>query len=449
MNNYVIINGKIIYEKDLTHYYPFSIVNNSTTLKEVVKIIVNEIIEIKSDCEKYPVYLNLLISKSKQAKNIAAIIELSHKCEISQITVDYFDDAFIRLLKGKPKIYNKVPSRYLDKKEILTSFKKYVANHVFRFLGYFVNKGCNNSSQTKVIRAWVDIDEKLHKTHFIESDIFVYPFGLNLKRSYLFIKKLKEEHPNYKLIGIEYSLIDLITYFIRLNALDSVVNFEYNAMKKHSKKFKKYSSIYTSDDFQAGVPILYSNLNNAYIQNKAHGLGCYNLFTNYSEFYVFNDSQKNFYSEMASKTIFYTYEHKKFFEHGKKNKFRIVYIDQGNLLKFGYQYEQSLQEKILASLNKLILENNINVYVKFHPNRSKDSIDKFINDNHLLEQEKIKEDEQYLFINLYSTSYYDFSRNGRFLFIKDNYFDPRHFFGADIDTIRIEDLKQTVLNYEY
>lgn len=445
-NNFIKIDGITYLEHQLPELFPLSLVKYSDTFKEVINIIVQDIHNIDPDSDLYPLYLNLLSSKSYKVKFISILIEISSFCKIEEISLDYFSAPFHKFLSPDIKIkstHNKV--NFIDSQETVGSLSKCLINQIFVLLGFFFKN--KNLEKKNLIRAWVDVDEKLHLSEIKDSVIYIYPFGLNFIRSIKFIKKCFRKNYDVQLMGISYSLLDFLKILFSKDRLKSIVIFEHNAMKKHSKKIKRFSRVFTSDEFQIGTPSLYSNLTNTEVINRAHGLGCYNVRINYDQFYVFNEVQKRYYKNDNPSVDykFYNLNLRKCQEVNNKSTTKIVYIDQGDLIKYKYHYETELQKKTIAVLSELHNDYDLNVYVKFHPNRSKFEKKIFSNKYQLEVLQKIDKKDNYIFVNLYSTSFYDMNKYGRFLFVGDKFFRPQYFFGKAIDVVHIGDLKNIIL----
>ena len=171
---------------------------------------------------------------------------------------------------------------------------------------------------------------------------------------------------------------------------------------------------------------------------------------------VFTSSQKNFYQYRNPRVIFNIKETsmEPNFSFSKTQKIidrKIIYIEQGNykmFKKYNLLYEYDLQEKTLEKLNALSSIIGYDIYVKFHPNRSektKKDLLKNFNNIKLIEKPVFQTGKEHIFINLFSTAYYDFRIYGKVIFIKDDFFNPNTIFGDNIYTTTIIDLEQSLL----
>lgn len=444
-NNYIIIGKNQISEDQIPTIFPLSVAKYQESFNEVVKGIVKDVFNISVNNKYYSVYVNLLANKSQKTKYIAMIIELSKSYQIKEIHFDYISPKLSSLFQGQPRIAElNSANNLIDKKELRGVFPKYIVNLIFTLLGIFIRKKKGNTES--VIRAWVDVDEKLHEKEFYQSAVLIYPFGLNIKRSFSFIKKVFKTHSNVKLTGVNYSFLDALNSIFARDKVESLVKFEFNGMFRHSKKLLKYKTIYTSDEFQVGVPILYQNRNHSKIINRAHGMGCYNLEVDYDEFHVFNEVQRHYYQRNNSKIDYKIYPSKKDIVHENSCESKIVYIDQGDLRRYHFYYEIELQKKVIQSLEEVAKLTKTEIFVKFHPNRSEAEIKEFNKLYKLQALMSLDDKTNYTFINLWSTSYFDFKKHGRFIFVKDDHFNAHYFFGEKINSVHIDDLKTKLLN---
>ena len=461
MADYVIIEdiGKI-YTKELSIHYPFSMIELDELKFTIATFVAEKVYLCSVDSLEYKVTANFLAQRSLKVKNIIAIIRLSQKVKIKEINVDYINKDFSPFF-DYPIIYissNSSKKQYLDKSLFLASLIKYFPNKLFTlYYKVFQNKII---FKNKLLRAWVDVDEELHKQTINDSTIFIYPFGINIHRGFRFIKHCFLKYDSVTLMGVPYSFFLLIKAFFLLlfsNTDLGFVIYEIKAMQKHSLLFRKFQEIYTSDEFSPPVLALYDSLAaNINIFNNCHGVGTYNLYINYSSMDVFTSSQKNFYQYRNPRVIFNIKETsmEPNFSFSKTQKIidrKIIYIEQGNykmFKKYNLLYEYDLQEKTLEKLNELSSIIGYDIYVKFHPNRSektKKDLLKNFNNIKLIEKPVFQTGKEHIFINLFSTAYYDFRIYGKVIFIKDDFFNPNTIFGDNIYTTTIIDLEQSLL----
>ncbi len=440
--------------KDINTLYPFLMLRNSNTetTLNVAHLLATEVYCLDKTSLQYRVLVNFLVQRSNKVKIISSIIELSKVGMIKEIDVPFFH----------PKLYNKLSENicitdcnkqkrysYIDIKEIVSAYIKVGMNKLFLLFSYMVDK--KKHQRESLVRAWVDVDERLHgEDIFRDSMVYLYPFGMNIARGINFIKYCFRKYDYVSLMGIPYSLKKLLKSTLQFLQGDDLgyVDFEIDGMVKHSRNLNKFKYIYTSDEYTPAVIALFENLpKNVRVVNDAHGIGFYNRFVSYSLFKVFNSEQASYYKlKNINLNIEIKNEDKSLntidfcnFELYKD----IIIIDQGDLSKFGYMYESNLQQRLYHELNELVIQTKKNIKAKLHPNRSNGSKKMFAKrfaNLEIINEIDTNNSLTTLFINLYSTAYFDFRQYGKVIFIKDNFFNPKLIFGENIICFTIEEL---------
>lgn len=445
--NYIKLkNGNIIRIESLSNHVPFIMIRINPIFLEICEFIADNFYEFRRDSTEWEVLVNFLSLHSEKTKIITAVVLLSRIESISEINVSYIGSEFSFLFEYDIYFHNSVGqnSNFINKSRVLSSFIKYFPNRL-----YFSLKNKKIEKTTSVIRSWVDVDEELHKKHINEATIYIYPFGINLERGFRFIKHCFKRYKNVSLMGVPYSLKLLIKIlFSSREKMDyAIINYEIEAMKRHSKEFKYFDYIYTSDEFIPAINSLYSEfLSNKSVINNAHGIGFYNPYIKYTKMIVFNNSQKDYYQKRNS-SINYSIKYNNNIELTKFDKTlptNIIYIDQGNLTNYGLLYEDRLQHKVISKLEEIHNQMELKCFIKFHPNRKLKEKKLFLKNHNIFKE--IRSFNNYfkinfIFINLYSTAYYDFKKYGNFLFIKEDFFDPSYYFGKTINVLGVKELE--------
>lgn len=450
MNKVYFQDGEELDIHQINEAYPFTMLINSSTVLRVSEFIAESVYEIDVKTLNFKILVNFLCQRSRKVKSICALICLSEVKKIKRIDADYIDESFMLFFDSDIIIEKNNPQKqYLNREQKLSSLFKYFPNKLFLLIHLLFFR--NYVRRNILVRAWVDVDEKLHKDKIKDATIFIYPFGISLIRSLKFIVHIHRKYESYSLMGINYSIFKLLRAFfdsvIRKNDFGFVL-YETSGMLGHRINVSVFSEIYTSDEYQPAVFALYHELSSS-ITNVCHGIGYYNRFINYDYLEVFNQLQKEYYSELNDNVkvnVNYS-ESKDLVALNSKSKVLVI-IDQGELLNYNLIYESQIQLKILAILNSAkINEAGFKVLVKFHPNRSHQSkrsyLSKYLNFVELKSVETIG--ARPIFINLYSTAYYDFRSRGTFIFITDSLFKPQKLFGNKIQTIDLVDLENRLL----
>jgi hypothetical protein len=444
MNDYVEFeNGEIILIKDFNKVFPMTMVRTNSLRVEVCEFIVDKYYQLLPNSLEWKILINLLSLRSNKVEIITALILMSRTKKIKVISTDFINKEFNHFFDYDIDIVSKsFKHSYIDKSQFMNAVIKFFINRLFRVL-----KKKRTSSNPSIVRAWTEHDIGLHKEKFYSSYIYIYPFGINLKRSFNFIKKCFKENNDVSLMGVPYSFNRLIKIFLNKNKDLSLLEYEIDAMKRHADDFCNFKTVYTSDEFLPAVPALYHELTkkNMSIINIAHGMGMLNPYNIYTKFKVVNELQKKFYEKFDQNIPFDVYR-----EDTVKETFLdesletcIVFIHQ-NLTTLDLYYEEELQQKIFLTLNN---HSKKEIYIKFHPNIKLEEKNKILSTYENLKEIKNFDYtiHKYTFLATCSSAYYDFREIGPFIFIEDDLFKPTNYF-SNIQTIHIDNLNSLINN---
>lgn len=445
-----LIDDKIIPIKELPQYISFVMVRFYSEHREVC-LITEKTFNCNFNEDQRKVFFNFLHIHALSLRYITAAILFSKKNKIKTLVSDVITKEYKSLFPyeitfQKENISkNKLVKGY---SLFIKSFIKLLINKAFRSYGSIFQKKAPSKS---VIRAWTLRSLTLFKDQLDDSILFVYPYGLSLKRALLSIKKFRKH--NYVYMGFPYSFRDLLK--IPFNPIFNYICFEYNAYVKHCIDFENYGNIYTSDDFSIASVVIHQRLikNKISVTNSAHGIGFYSPYVAYTNFYVFNEQQMLFYKEYNSQINFF---YKQFSEaavklpttEAEKNLSQIILIDQGDFKSKGLLLEHELQQKLYKICNDISENNSILVYLKYHPLAPIEFINRIKIDYPFLKLTNDLDtflDKKSILLTLYSTAYYDFSKYGEVYFITSPEFNPRYLFGQNIRSIDISILSQTLI----
>ncbi|MCT7605873.1 hypothetical protein [Aliarcobacter butzleri] len=446
MKNYIMFeDGEIVLVKDFNKVFPLTMSKTDTLRVDICKFIVNKYYKLVINTLEWKILINLLSLRSKKIDIITSLVLISKTKKIKTISTDFIDVDFKQLFGYEIEILNKsFTCSFIDKSQFINAIIKFFINKLFRVL-----KKKKVSNNPCVVRTWTEHDIGLHKDVFYSSCVYIYPFGINLRRSFNFIKKCFEENSDVTLMGVPYSFNKLIKIFFSKDKIKDLLLLEYeiDAMKKHGKDFIKFETIYTSDEFLPAVPVLYNELvqQKKSVINIAHGMGMLNPYNIYTKFKVVNELQKKFYENFDQNIEYSVYREDSIKETHVNEKLEtiIVFIHQ-NFYAYDFLYEESLQQIILSKLNNYNLKK---VYIKLHPNIKKEEKDKiFLNYKNLKEIKTFDLNlNNYIFFAIQSSAYYDFRKYGQFFFIEDELFKPTNYF-TNIKTININKLDDFMKN---
>lgn len=444
-----LFSGEYIYLADLSKRIPFVIIRTLNTHIRVCEHIANNYYSYNKDSIEWKVLVNFLSLRSEKTKIITAVILLSEKERISEINITFLSSELAKFFKYDILFLQKnIINSFINSSQVLSSFIK-----IFPYRLFYLLRKETSFSNNSVVRSWVDNAEMIYPKEFKTSTIFIYPFSLNIIRGLKFIVHCYRTYDSVTLMGIPYSYKRLFR-ILRSKGLEkdcAIVEYEIDAMKHHELDFMKYDTIYTSDDFILASPALYQNMiNNKSIINNAHGIGFYNPYNIYDKMLVFNDAQKDYYIFRNNEIEFTIKEDDKPRSIIAKDlETVLVIMDQGNLSKHGLIFESLLQEKVVTKVCQVGIKRNLKVFIKFHPNRKHTEKKKILSNHKLIEIQNMNTLKGYkiLFINLYSTSYFDYRQYGSFLFVKEGLFDPRVYFGNSILIVDFDNLESAIKNF--
>lgn len=446
MKNYIIFeDSEMVLVKDFHKIFPLTMSKTDTLRVDICKFIANKYYKLVINTLEWKILINLLSMRSMKIDIITALVLISKTKKIKTISIDFIDTDFKQLFGYEIEIINKsFTCSYIDKSQFMNAIIKFFINKLFRALQK--KKVSNNPC---VVRTWTEHDIGLHKDVFYSSCVYIYPFGINLRRSFNFIKKCFEENSDVTLMGVPYSFNKLIKIFFSTNKIKDLLLLEYeiDAMKEHSKDFIKFETIYTSDEFLPAVPSLYNELiqQQKAVINIAHGMGMLNPYNIYTKFKVVNELQKRFYENFEQNIEYSVYREDSIKETYVNEKLEtvIVFIHQ-NFYAYNFLYEENLQQIILSKLNNC---NSKKIYIKLHPNTKKEEKDRiFINYKNLKEIKTFDSNlNNYKFLAIQSSAYYDFRKYGQFLFIEDELFKPTNYF-TNIKIISLNKLNDFMQN---
>ncbi|WP_418187283.1 hypothetical protein ACNSOP_08315 [Aliarcobacter lanthieri] len=345
----------------------------------------------------------------------------------------------VNLLRNESVLSEGKINNLISLKLIIRYFFKIVINKLFLIFNRKI-------SAKTLIRSWVEDCLELYKEEMnINKEVvfLVYPFSINIKRQFNFIRMLKFNNYKYDFIGVNYSWIDYFSWIIKRDNIYLAI-LEKNAYLRHAKFLYnnyKFKELFTTDEFENSSFILHDYLRNRkiYTVNKAHGISKYCPYVSYDLFYVFNEAQKTFYYKF-NKNIKYNI----FNKNSKKKLYKvekIVFVSQLSN-NHASEFIKSEEEQILNELKKL----NKTVYIKIHPNSK---IKENENGEFIYFKNNINYLNEAIILTLYSTTYYTLSEYGYCYLVETRYNKPQILFGKNASIIRIEELLEFLKKHVY
>ena len=388
------------------------------------------------------IYSNLLFLKSDKIKILYRLYNLDRAGHLKEIHIDFISRKKFKYLFSKNVTISKEDTNgnLLPYRIIPKLFLKYFANKIFYFLKAKIKK-------EKIVKSWVEISERIYKEELHDAQILIYPFPIKIYRQLKYILTKIKNSEKVELMGVPYSISPILKTLFNKNIDYLITVFEYTGAIRHANYFLEHHvvrKILTTEEFEVGSFSFSKQLiqNGIHVTNTCHGLSVYSPFVYYSKFFLINKKQQELYS-IFNEFLDFEIMHTEAYESNESKVSKVIFIDQGDLRKFGLHYEAALREKVLGILNQIGKKGQSPINIKTHPNTKQGEIKRLQTQYRFLPIIKNAELplEGIVFITLYSTAYYDFRNKGSFLFIEDDLFNPSLFFGPKINTVHVSKLK--------
>ena len=229
----------------------------------------------------------------------------------------------------------------------------------------------------------------------------------------------------------------------------AIVDYELRGYLSHSHDFRLFKSVYTSDEFIPATIGLYkilSEFNGIKVTNVCHGVGCYNPYVYYTNFFAFNTIQKKFYSYRSEGLNINVRNNPSFVLRGSQYS-KFLFIDQGELNSYGLGYEASLQDQLLVTFESLNEHYDTCIMVKFHPNREmKSRLNLQLKYPNLKFVENVLDiDEETLVISLFSTAVFDFCDKLDVICVSTDFFQPDKIIENEICCVNISSIRDFII----
>lgn len=403
----------------------------------------------------HKIYVNLLVKHSKFIAQITALYFLhkSGALSIREIHSDRNLTAFknffpcIVFKDGESKV-----ASYIDSKHRYVFLVKSLMHRAYRILSF----GDSVVAADVSIRSWVEISEVMFGDSYKNSNIFIYPFFLNFRRHFKYIRSVKARFENARFMGLPYRLVPALKNIFSCSD-DFYVKAEFQAYLDHGRELSLLTNgcLKTSDEFEAGAFVMCEVLkeNNIRIENKAHGISFACPYTNYSSFLVYNDTQQAYYASNSLGTDFEISQRRNAPGADAVMESPIfspaIVVIQNPYARSGLKFEHILQDSIFNVLDKFCASRGISFYIKKHPNSIASDIQHL---DTLKTAEKIFSLSELshsnpIFINISSVSYYDFKEYGPFIFVDDGVVPIDVMFGSDIVSAKLSELNELLPLY--
>ena len=437
-------DGTFLTRNDILKATPLAVLTCTTTHLDLSNELGKSVLKI-SDPVRLRLFINMIAQKSAQAKLYTSIFFLAQCSPIAEINLPELGRDQAHLFpKEISFLFEKSTHKIFNARKLkLEVLKKFAINRFYRAL-----RSNYNFDRKKLLRAWTEVNARLYPEEIKASCVYIYPFGLNLRRGFAFMRQCFANYSQVSLMGIPYSLLDCLK--VLSSGAEKVhlqyLAFEFNGYSKHSRELSRFAEIYTTDDFVPGSYVLYKNVGpNTQVINRAHGIGMYNPFISYSFFYCFNKPQTDFYRHFNRETTFSVPDTPLPSQLSPPYE-KLLYVDQ-DLEARGCVYEANLQAKILDLLQEWGNTAKRTFLLKFHPNRSEASKRQILGSHASAQEVKSISNHpnpNVLVLNLYSTAYFELSKNYDVLFVENELLNPRILFGPGLNSVHISQLLPTL-----
>jgi hypothetical protein len=396
--------------------------------------------------------VNLLYSRSQKLRAVAAVIALSRTRTVRSVHLEFMGEEFAGYFDYPVHFSGRTRRAlvsWIDRKELLRALVK---TPVYRIFGALSKFDPERSPSDAVVRTWADDAEALYKDEFKTSVVFIYPFVVNISRGLRHIRRCFATYPHAYLMGVPYSFRRAVRLlWSRGRSFDlGLVDLELTAIRLHAHAFGAFRTVYTSDEYMVSSHALHRVLTKrgTKVVNKAHGIGFYGPCVHYSEMHVFNERQASHYARLSPHVPSQVQQRsvdENVYSAGHSGA--LVIVDQGDLRRHGFHYEYEVQQDVLRRAARFSTNTGTRLFIKFHPNRPASERRKVLDvhpEAQPLADPKSLAGFNLLFINLYSTTYFDWSHLGKFLFVQTEQFRPTALFGEDIRVASPDEFEETV-----
>lgn len=341
------------------------------------------------------------------------------------------------------------PGNYLKVKLSSLILKAFVHYLYYSINALFFRKTVKHKS---IIRSWVEVSYTLYRDEFENSTVFVYPFGINIRRQLRYLHLLKKMKSNFMIVGLKYSFNDLLKVVLHKRSRDYYyLKLESNAYKNHARFLLGFqpNRVFTTDEFEcAGILLNQSLINNSVnVINKAHGIGMYCRYISYDTFEIYSDEQKRYYYTTSPRVNYLLNQNIKkpiTPPEGQSNKGKAVVYVHSNVEDLGMKCEIRIQNIMLENLKVYSEKYNVPFIIKIHPNTSDKKVLSLTAKGFVCEKDinMILKSYEPIFFTIISTAYFDYRLLGSFYFYRDKYNDPSIYFGSEIKLLEISKLDE-------
>jgi len=300
-----------------------------------------------------------------------------------------------------------------------------------------------------VIRAWVEVSEKLFLEQCPTSTILLYPFILNLKRHLVFIRRARKLYPHVTFAGIPYRVRDAVRVLFAGEPAEAMAEAEALAFRRYARELAASGvrQIYTSDEYEPAGVALHEEGRELGIRsvNAAHGLGVFCPYVAHDEFRYLNPSQVKFYSRYSPGVRFTPrpIEIKRLFDGPAVGFHPVVVLLYQNFAAYRIWYETKMQAELIDRSRAAASAAGLPFVIKAHPNQKRAELDAMAKRYGVQVTRLFSEHAgtNPIFLNIHSTAWYDSLATGPVLTFKTGSLTPEVYYGDDLALVTPESLE--------
>ncbi len=186
----------------------------------------------------------------------------------------------------------------LQPRQVAVAVLKVLAHWLFQALGNIANRGIRLSGDTTYRKCYVDDIELVFDPDEGAVVRAVYPFPLNMRRQWRYLRFLRRKGYRFKLAGNPYLAMDLLRFLWRRD-VRALQRLESRAQVRHARQVAALGmkAVQLSDEFDIGSLDFARTLArlSVHVTNSAHGVGKYFPMHAYQEFHVITERQAQYY----------------------------------------------------------------------------------------------------------------------------------------------------------
>jgi hypothetical protein len=399
--------------------------------------------ERKWDGDTFRVGVNWLVHRCERPKNLSALLWHAQQGTVKEARCGREAGAVLRALGCAAAVTELAitePTLVPVRQRVIFALK--VAWHrVYRLFSRRIRT-------PGVIRAWVEVSEKLFVDKCPTSTILLYPFILNLKRHLLFTRRVRKLYPHVTFAGVPYRPRDAFRVLFANDPAGAMADAEALAFRRHARELRAdgVTQIYTSDEYEPAGVALHEEGRRLGMRsvNAAHGLGVFCPYLAHDEFRYLNPSQARFYARYSPGIEFRPrpLEIKRLFE-GTAGRFEptVVFLYQ-NFRDYRIWYEARIQDGLVERAREAASAAGLPLVIKAHPNQKQAESDAMAKRFGVRVVRLFPElaGTSPIFLNIHSTAWYDALATGPVLTFKTGSLTPEVYYGDDVSVVAPNEL---------